>query len=240
MLRNVTHERRTKQRLDTASSSRAPAPVTPAIHGPPPAFPGRVGYHHTVARLPPYYFECYQKLENIPGAAVRPLSMESLFDHYEDWHRNVLDALTHAGLLELTMLAANFPEVALQKFWATFDLDEHKSRQHKKVVTFYLGGVYRTLTYDEFAARLGIPHEHYEGHNLGWENDDDDGEEYHALLSHMTGVPIDHLTKHNSIKSLSHPLYKFIHMVWCRSLLYAPEKDRHHISRVELLLLRAI
>ncbi|CAN1289561.1 hypothetical protein LINPERPRIM_LOCUS20330 [Linum perenne] len=36
------------------------------------------------------------------------------------------------------------------------------------------------------------------------------------------------------------PLYKYIHMVWRRSLLYAPEKDRHQISKDELLLLRAI
>ncbi|CAN1777880.1 hypothetical protein LINPERHAP1_LOCUS14219, partial [Linum perenne] len=42
----------TKARLDTGSSSRAPAPVTPAIHGPPPAFQGRVGYHPTVAACP--------------------------------------------------------------------------------------------------------------------------------------------------------------------------------------------
>ncbi|CAN1781003.1 hypothetical protein LINPERHAP1_LOCUS15279, partial [Linum perenne] len=136
-------------------------------------------------------------------------------------------------------MASDFPDIALQEFWATFDLNEHKRRQGQKVFTFYLGGVYRTLTYDEFAAHLGIPYEHYHGHHLGW-GDDDDEEVYHALWSHMTGVPGDRLTDHNSVKSLSHPLFKFIHMVWRSSLLYAPDKDRHHINKDELLLLRAI
>ena len=99
--------------------------------------------------------------------------------------------------------------------------------------------MYRQLTYDEFVAHLGIPYEHYHDHHLGW-GDDDDEEEYHALWSHMTGVPGDRLTDHKSVKSLSHPLFKFIHMVWRRSLLYVPDKDRHHILKEELMLLRAI
>ena len=98
---------------------------------------------------------------------MRPLSMDSLFDHDEDYHRNVHDAPAPVGLLELTTIAAEFPDIALQEFWATFDLDEHKRKQRQKVVTFYLGGVYRQLTYDEFAAHLGIPYEHYHGHHLG-------------------------------------------------------------------------
>ena len=56
----------------------------------------------------------------------------------------------------------------------------------------------------------------------------------------MIGVPGDRLGKSNSVKSLSHPLYKFIHMVWRRSLLYVRDKDRHHILKEELMLHRAI
>ncbi|CAN1301743.1 hypothetical protein LINPERPRIM_LOCUS25097 [Linum perenne] len=161
--------------------------------------------------------------------------MDSLLEHDEDWHQNVFTSLAPSELLELTTLTADFPDVALQEFWTTFELDEHK-----KVISFYLGGVYKDFTYDEFAAHLGIPREHYEGHHLGWENNPGNGEEYDALWSHITGVPGAHTTSHNSVKSLSHPLYRFIHMVWHRSLLIAPEKDCHHISREELLLLRAI
>ncbi|CAN1345853.1 hypothetical protein LINPERPRIM_LOCUS40555, partial [Linum perenne] len=40
-VRNTTFERRTKARLDGASSSGAAAPVTPAVLGPPPALPRR-------------------------------------------------------------------------------------------------------------------------------------------------------------------------------------------------------
>ncbi|CAN1190240.1 hypothetical protein LINPERHAP2_LOCUS40366, partial [Linum perenne] len=43
-----------------------------------------------------------------------------------------------------------------------------------------------------------------------------------------------------SIRSLSYPLFHFVHIIWRRSLLFAPEKDRHHISKEELLLLCAI
>ncbi|CAN1752051.1 hypothetical protein LINPERHAP1_LOCUS4557, partial [Linum perenne] len=126
--RNTTYERRTKARLDGASSSGAVAPVTPAVQGPPPALPRRAGYHRSIARLPDFYFECFQKIQHIRGADVRPLSMESLSEHDEDYHRNVLDALAPTGLLELTTIAADFPDIALQEFWATFDLDEHKRK----------------------------------------------------------------------------------------------------------------
>ena len=66
--------------------------------------------------------------------------MESLQEHNEDSYRNVHDALAPADLLELTTIAAEFPDIALQEFWATFDLDEHKRRRGQKVITFFLGG----------------------------------------------------------------------------------------------------
>ncbi|CAN1761883.1 hypothetical protein LINPERHAP1_LOCUS8097, partial [Linum perenne] len=60
LVRN-TFERRTKARLDGASSSGAAAPVTPAALGPPPVVPRRLGYHRTIVRLSDYYFECFQQ-----------------------------------------------------------------------------------------------------------------------------------------------------------------------------------
>ena len=83
--------------------------------------------------------------------------MDSLLEHDEDWYQNVLTSLAPSGLLELTTLAADFPDITLYEFWATFELDEHKRRQRGKVVSFYLGGVYKSFTYDEFAVISGSP-----------------------------------------------------------------------------------